>query len=446
MQTLFSELTSFAREAGEAEITGEVRAITGITLTAVGLERVLGIGERCIVHGSDGPVHAEVVGLGTHGTELLPFGSWRGVAAGDRVEVAVGRDVIRPDESWKGRVISASAAPLDGKGHLPEGNEPRPLRAAPPGAFDRKRIGPKLATHVRALDVFTPLCQGQRLGIFAGSGVGKSTLMAMLARYTDCDVVVMALVGERGREVQDFISSDLGPEGMEKAVLVVATGDEPPLTRRQAAWTAMAVAEHFRDQGQHVLLLMDSVTRFAMAQREIGLASREPPTAKGYPPTVFSELPQMLERAGPGPVGKGDITAIFTVLVDGDDMNDPIADAVRGITDGHIVLDRKIAEKGRYPAIDLLASVSRTLPDCHSDVEYTLLTAAHKALAAHADMEELIRIGAYRSGSNPELDRAIAFAGPCETFLSQCKAEHTPPQSSFAEVAGMLDRAGISPG
>lgn len=446
MQTLFSELTSFAREAGEAEITGEVRAITGITLTAVGLERVLGIGERCIVHGSDGPVHAEVVGLGTHGTELLPFGSWRGVAAGDKVEVAIGRDVIRPDESWKGRVISASAGPLDGKGHLPEGNQPRPLRAPPPGAFDRKRIGPKLATHVRALDVFTPLCQGQRLGIFAGSGVGKSTLMAMLARYTDCDVVVMALVGERGREVQDFISSDLGPEGMEKAVLVVATGDEPPLTRRQAAWTAMAVAEHFRDQGQHVLLLMDSVTRFAMAQREIGLASREPPTAKGYPPTVFSELPQMLERAGPGPVGKGDITAIFTVLVDGDDMNDPIADAVRGITDGHIVLDRKIAEKGRYPAIDLLASVSRTLPDCHSDVEYTLLTAAHKALAAHADMEELIRIGAYRSGSNPELDRAIAFAGPCEAFLSQRKAEHTPPQSSFAEVAGMLDRAGISPG
>jgi len=446
MQTLFSELTSFAREAGEAEITGEVRAITGITLTAVGLERVLGIGERCIVHGSYGPVHAEVVGIGTQGTELLPFGSWRGVAAGDRVEVAIGRDVIRPDESWKGRVISASAKPLDGKGHLPEGTQPRPLRASPPGAFDRKRIGPKLATHVRALDVFTPLCQGQRLGIFAGSGVGKSTLMAMLARYTDCDVVVMALVGERGREVQDFISSDLGPEGMEKAVLVVATGDEPPLTRRQAAWTAMAVAEHFRDQGQHVLLLMDSVTRFAMAQREIGLASREPPTAKGYPPTVFSELPQMLERAGPGPVGKGDITAIFTVLVDGDDMNDPIADAVRGITDGHIVLDRKIAEKGRYPAIDLLASVSRTLPDCHSDVEYTLLTAAHKALAAHADMEELIRIGAYRSGSNPELDRAIAFAGPCETFLSQRKAEHTPPQSSFAEVAGMLDRAGISPG
>ncbi|NUH64980.1 flagellar protein export ATPase FliI [Sulfitobacter sp. S0837] len=446
MQTLFSELTSFAREAGEAEITGEVRAITGITLTAVGLERVLGIGERCIVHGSDGPVHAEVVGIGTQGTELLPFGSWRGVAAGDRVEVAIGRDVIRPDESWKGRVISASAAPLDGKGHLAEGTQPRPLRASPPGAFDRKRIGPKLATHVRALDVFTPLCQGQRLGIFAGSGVGKSTLMAMLARYTECDVVVMALVGERGREVQDFIASDLGPEGMEKAVLVVATGDEPPLTRRQAAWTAMAVAEHFRDQGQHVLLLMDSVTRFAMAQREIGLASREPPTAKGYPPTVFSELPQMLERAGPGPVGKGDITAIFTVLVDGDDMNDPIADAVRGITDGHIVLDRRIAEKGRYPAIDLLASVSRTLPDCHSDVEYTLLTAAHKALAAHADMEELIRIGAYRSGSNPELDRAIAFAGPCETFLGQRKSDHTPPATAFAEIAGMLDRAGISPG
>ena len=445
MKAIFSELTSFARDAGEAVINGEVEAITGITLTAVGLQRVLGIGERCIVHGSAGPVQAEVVGLGAHGTELLPFGSWRGVAAGDRVEVDPGRDVIRPDESWKGRVISASAAPLDGKGHLAEGDVPRRLRASPPSAFDRKRIGPKLATHVRALDIFTPLCRGQRLGIFAGSGVGKSTLMAMLARYTECDVVVMALVGERGREVQDFISSDLGPEGMEKAVLVVATGDEPPLTRRQAAWTAMAVAEHFRDQGQHVLLLMDSVTRFAMAQREIGLASREPPTTKGYPPTVFSELPQMLERAGPGPVGKGDITAIFTVLVDGDDMNDPIADAVRGITDGHIVLDRRIAERGRYPAIDLLASVSRTLPECHSDVEYTLLKAAHRALAAHADMEELIRIGAYRSGSNPELDCSIAFAGPCESFLSQRKHEQTSPDIAFSDVATLLDQAGIRP-
>lgn len=445
MQTIFSELTSFARNAGDAQITGEVRAITGITLTAVGLERVLGIGDRCIVYGADRPVHAEVVGLSAQGTELLPFGSWRGVAAGDRVEVETSGDVIRPDESWKGRVINASAKPLDRKGHLPEGNLAYPLRGSPPGAFDRKRIGPKLATHVRALDIFTPLCRGQRLGIFAGSGVGKSTLMAMLARHTECDVVVMALVGERGREVQDFIASDLGPEGMKKAVLVVATGDEPPLTRRQAAWTAMAVAEYYRDQGQHVLLLMDSVTRFAMAQREIGLASREPPTAKGYPPTVFSELPQMLERAGPGPEGKGDITAIFTVLVDGDDMNDPIADAVRGITDGHIVLDRRIAEKGRYPAIDLLSSVSRTLPDCHSELEYTLLTAAHRALAAHADMEELIRIGAYRSGSNLELDRAIAFAGPCEAFLTQRKSEQTTPDVSFSSVATLLDNAGISP-
>lgn len=445
MQTLFSELTSFARDAGEARISGEVSAITGITLTAVGLERVLGIGERCIVHGAAGPVRAEVVGLNARGTELLPFGSWRGVTAGDPVEVDPSQDMIRPDESWKGRVICAAATPLDGKGHLPEGHSPRPLRAAPPGAFDRKRIGPKLATQVRVMDIFTPLCRGQRLGIFAGSGVGKSTLMAMLARHTECDVVVMALVGERGREVQDFISTDLGQEGMKKTVLVVATGDEPPLTRRQAAWTAMAVAEYFRDAGQHVLLLMDSVTRFAMAQREIGLASREPPTAKGYPPTVFSELPQMLERAGPGPHGKGDITAIFTVLVDGDDMNDPIADAVRGITDGHIVLDRRIAERSRHPAIDLLASVSRTLPDCHSDAEYALLTAALRALAAHADMEELIRIGAYRSGTNPELDRAIAFAGSCETFLSQRKAEQTSPQASFSELATLLDCAGISP-
>ncbi|SEN25318.1 FliI/YscN family ATPase [Palleronia pelagia] len=444
MSTTFSELTSFARNAGEARISGEVASITGISLTATGIERAVGIGARCIVRGRRGAVRAEVVGIGPRGTELLPFGSWQGVSAGDTVEVDPVSDAIRPDDRWVGRVINAAGQPIDGKGHLHEGPRSRPTRAEPPNAFARRRIGPKLRTGIRALDIFAPLCQGQRIGIFAGSGVGKSTLMAMIARETEADVVVMALVGERGREVQDFITRDLGEEGLARSVLVVSTGDEAPLSRRQAAWTAMAVAEHFRDRSKHVLLLMDSVTRFAMAQREIGLASREPPTTKGYPPTVFSELPQLLERAGPGSGDAGDITAIFTVLVDGDDMSDPIADAVRGITDGHVVLDRAIAEKGRYPAIDVLTSVSRTLPAAHTDAQNAVRRAAHAALASYEDMAELVRIGAYKPGSNPDLDHAIELAARVDPFLTQGPHDVPGDEDTFALMAGLLDSSGIS--
>jgi flagellum-specific ATP synthase len=281
------------------------------------------------------------------------------------------------------------------------------------------------------------------MGIFAGSGVGKSTLMAMLVRNTNADVAVVGLVGERGREVQDFIQDDLGPEGMARAVVVVATGDEPPLMRRQAAWTATAVAEHFRDEGKQVLLLIDSVTRFAMAQREIGLSGGEPPTSKGYPPTVFSELPHLLERAGPGPQDAGDITGLYTVLVDGDDLNDPIADSVRGILDGHVVLDRRIAEQDRYPAVNVQKSISRMLPDCHGDGEFSIMQAARRALGKYADMEDLIRVGAYRAGADPEVDAAIRFFGPATRFLSQRKGEATPPGAAFGELRRLLTEAGI---
>lgn len=306
-----------------------------------------------------GLIDTEVTGLDHALAQCLPFSDPQGVASGARAELAAGQFAIRPSAGWLGRMVDGLGQPLDGKGPLAPGADPRPIKAAPPPAASRARVGERIETGVRALDVFVPLCRGQRLGLFAGSGVGKSVLLSMLARWTACDVAVIGLIGERGREVQEFVEDDLGAEGLARSVVVVATSDEPALMRRQAAWTTLAIAEHFRDQGLNVLCLMDSVTRFAMAQREIGLASGEPPAAKGYTPTVFAELPRLLERAGPGLPGQGSITGLFTVLVDGDDHNEPVADAVRGILDGHVVITRRIAERGRYPAIDLLKSVSR---------------------------------------------------------------------------------------
>lgn len=443
MNTIFSDLTGSVERIGGTRLQGRVRAVTGLTLVASGLERALGIGARCEVRGAHGPVPAEVVGLGPDGTRILPFGSWEGVSAGDPVEIRPRGDLMRPDDSWIGQVVDALGRPGPMAGRLRQGARAMSVRARPPRALDRRRVGAKLATGVRVLDLFVPLSQGQRMGVFAGSGVGKSTLMAMLARNAEADVVVIGLVGERGREVQDFLQDDLGPEGRARSVVVVATSDEPPLMRRQAAWTALSVAEYFRDQGKQVLLLLDSVTRFAMAQREIGLAGGEPPTTRGYPPTVFAELPRLLERAGPGTEEAGDITALFTVLVDGDDMNEPIADAVRGILDGHVVLDRHIAERGRYPAVNIQRSVSRMLPGCHRPEEYRLYEAARRVLGKYADMEELIRLGAYQPGADAETDMAIRLAGPADSFLSQRKGEATPPAEAFAELERHLVAAGV---
>jgi len=297
------------------------------------------------------------------------------------------------------------------------------------------------------MDVFTTCCRGQRLGVFAGSGVGKSVLLSMLARHATCDAVVVGLIGERGREVREFIEETLGEAGLARAVVVVATSDEPALKRRQAAFMTMAIAEYLRDQDLEVLCLMDSVTRFAMAQREIGLAAGEPPTTKGYTPTVFSELPKLLERAGPGPVRPdgavaGPITGLFTVLVDGDDHNEPIADAVRGILDGHIVMERAIAERGRFPAINVLKSISRTMPGCQTPLERETVAKARTSLAAYANMEELIRIGAYRSGADAEVDRAIALNPALESFLAQDKDDYTSLPDAFDRMDGILEREG----
>jgi flagellum-specific ATP synthase len=337
-------------------------------------------------------------------------------------------------------VVNAFGHPIDSKGALAQGMQAYPLRASPPPAHTRARIGDKLDLGVRALNTFVTCCRGQRMGIFAASGVGKSMLLGMLARNTDADVIVIGLVGERGRELKEFIEDDLGAEGLKRSVVVAATSDEAPLLRRQAAFVAMSTAEYFRDQGLHVLLLMDSVTRFAMAQREIGLSAGEPPAAKGYTPTVFAELPRLLERAGPGHEGtKGSITGLFAVLVEGDDHNEPISDAVRGILDGHIVLDRAIAERGRYPAVNVLKSLSRAMPQCNSDIEQQIVTKARAELAIYEDMAELIRLGAYRSGTNPEVDRAITMNAPIETFLKQKKDEPADLASGYAALSKIVD-------
>ena len=367
----------------------------------------------------------------------MPLGALDGVSLGARADFDDRASLIYPSRNWLGRVVDAFGRAADGKGPLAQGPIGYPLKASPPSAHTRARVGGKLDLGVKALNAFVTCCKGQRMGIFAGSGVGKSTMLAMLARNTDADAIVIGLVGERGRELKEFIEDDLGPEGLRRSVVVAATSDEPALVRRQAAYVATAIAEQLRDQGLHVLLLMDSVTRFAMAQREVGLSAGEPPATKGYTPTVFAELPRLLERAGPGVQGTtGSITGLYTVLVEGDDHNEPIADAVRGILDGHIVLERAIAERGRFPAINILKSVSRAMPKCNSEAEQTIVARARVPLAVYEDMAELIRLGAYKSGTNADVDAAIKVYPQIEAFLSQKKDERV----TLAEGYATLDR------
>ena len=289
------------------------------------------------------------------------------------------------------------------------------------------------------MNAFLTCCRGQRMGIFSGSGVGKSTLLSMMARHTEAKVSTIGLIGERGREAREFVEDDLGAEGLARSVVVVATSDESPLVRRQAAFVTMAVSEYFRDHGADVLCLMDSITRFAMAQREISLSAGEPPASKGYTPSVFAELPRLLERAGPGVAGQGTITGLFTVLVEGDDHNEPVADAVRGILDGHVVLDRAIAERGRYPPVNVLRSVSRTMPDCNTDAENAIVDRARRLTATYEDMAELIRLGAYRHGSDTEVDEAIRYHDALEGFLDQREHERTSLEESYRLLAELLE-------
>jgi flagellum-specific ATP synthase len=426
-------------------IYGRVAAVNGLLIEARGGMSRLSIGARAeIERPADAPLLAEVVGFRDTRALMMPFGAVEGVAPGAEITIRPDGASVRPTLAWRGRIVNAFGEPIDGKGPLPQGPTAYPLRAPPPPAHARGRVGERLDLGVRAMDVFTTCCRGQRLGVFAGSGVGKSVLLSMLAREATCDAVVVGLIGERGREVREFIEETLGEAGLARAVVVVATSDEPALTRRQAAYMTLALAEYLRDQDKEVLCMMDSVTRFAMAQREIGLAAGEPPTTKGYTPTVFTELPKLLERAGPGPrrpdgTTAGPITGIFTVLVDGDDHNEPIADAVRGILDGHIVMERAIAERGRFPAINVLKSISRTMPACQTPQERQIVKGAREVLSAYANMEELIRIGAYRAGSDPVIDRAIKLNPALEAFLSQNKDEATRLDEAFARMQAVLN-------
>jgi flagellum-specific ATP synthase len=402
------------RRADLLERRGRVRDVIGLVVEASGLDAE--VGEVCLVQtGRDRqPVPAEVVGFRGSGTLLMPLGEMHGIGPGKPVAATGETFRVPVGDALLGRVVDGFGQPLDGSELALSAR--RPATSPPPDPLSRPRIERRLALGVRALDAFVPCGVGQRLGIFAGSGVGKSSLLGMIARSTSADVNVIALVGERGREVREFVERDLGP-ALERSVVVVATSDQPALVRIKAAFAATAIAEHFRDRGADVLLMMDSVTRFAMAQREVGLAIGEPPATRGYTPSVFALLPRLLERAGTSP--DGSITGLYTVLVDGDDMNEPVADAVRSILDGHAVLTRELAHANHYPAVDVLQSVSRLAGDIAPPESRAAAGDVRRLIAAHRDKEDLIAIGAYQAGGDPVVDAAIALREPIDAFLRQ---------------------------
>lgn len=447
MDRLSEKAEAMISRMPEYEVYGRVTKVLGLLVEIAGFGSALSIGSQVhLTPSEDRIIPCEVVGFKDGHALLMPFGSLEGVSLGCKAVIQRTKPVIMPDKRWLGRVINGMGQPIDGKGPLPYGAHAMALRNTPPAPHSRQRMGNQLDLGVRAVNTFLATCRGQRMGIFSGSGVGKSVLLSMMARYTAADVSVIGLVGERGREVQEFLEDDLGEDGLARSVVVVATGDEPALMRRQAAYTTLAIAEYFRDQGQQVLCLIDSLTRFAMAQREIGLSAGEPPTSKGYPPTTFGELARLLERAGPGAPGKGSITGLFAVLVEGDDHNEPVSDAVRGIVDGHIVMERTIADRGRYPAINVLKSVSRSMPKAISEPRNEILKKAKRLITRYEDMEELIRLGAYRKGSDPEVDEAIEIYPKIEAFLGQNKEECTSIDQGFAmlaDIVGMVDTTDI---
>ncbi len=416
-----SELECLTAEISALRPIYNVGRVAGVgrgVLTVTGLSHLASLGDQiCICHRTGADIYGEVLELQAETITVLPDQSAEGVVIGDRV-LLLGELRIAPSNHWIGRVIDPSGRPLDGRALL-RGAIDHPLRAQPPKAAERRPMRGRLETHIAVFDTLLPIVRGQRIGLFAGSGVGKSTLLAKFARGVQADVVVIALIGERGREVREFVDHVLGPEGMARSVVVTATSDQSPLVRRRCAWTAMAVAEHFRDQGQHVLLLADSITRFADAHREVALASGEAASLRGYPPSTAHLIMSLCERAGPGSAQSGDITAVFSVLVAGSDMEEPIADILRGVLDGHVVLDRKIAERGRFPAIDLLRSVSRSLPEAATPEENAVIARARSLLGAYENAEMMIKAGLYSQGSDPLTDAAIRVWPALERFLSE---------------------------
>ena len=441
--TDLSRLAAEIRSLTPVREVGRVVAVDGGLLHLRGLERHARIGDQLRVYRRGGmPLGGEVLQLNTDCAVMLPDASPEGVSLGDRAAL-LDASTISPSPAWIGRVVDPFGAPLDGRPLL-RGDTPQPLRADPPAPATRHPMGARLETGMSIFNTMLPIVEGQRIGLFAGSGVGKTSLLAHLARNMEADVVVVAMVGERGRELRDFVDNVLGEKGMARAVVVAATSDRSPLVRRRCAWAAMAVAEYFRDQGQHVLFLADSITRFAEAHREVAVAAGELPSLRGYPPSTAHTIMSLCERAGPGSAYSGTITAILSVLVAGSDMEEPVADILRGVLDGHVVLDRKIAERGRYPAIDLLRSVSRSLPHAASEDENRTIAEARQLLGAYAQSEMMIRAGLYTQGSDPLLDQAIRLWPDLDAYLAEPEAQNTA--NSFNRLRLILRRAATRSG
>ncbi len=435
LSRLGDAVTIVARKNARLAVSGVVTEVSPSHFRVEGLSRFLRLDDCVLLEGGGRACHGQAIRIDRNGVLVKSFESNAGVGLGARV-TQLGPIEIAPHVRWKGRVVDALGNPIDGLGPLPQGAT-RALDAPPPNPMTRARIHTPAPTGVAAIDAFTPLCRGQRIGVFAGSGVGKSTLLSMMTRSAAFDSAIVCLVGERGREVRDFMSEALG-QSAANAVVVVATGDESPMMRRLAPLTATAIAESYRDEGQSVLLIMDSVTRYAHALREIALAAGEPPAANGFAPSVFADIPRLLERAGPGAEGGGTITAIFSVLVDGDNHNDPIADCIRGTLDGHIVLEREIAEQGRYPAINILKSISRLADRVWSAPERDAVAKARALVARFEDTRDLRLLGGYQPGGDAELDRAVELTPAIYRTLQQAPESPTKP-GVIKELSAILD-------
>ncbi|QFU10292.1 Flagellum-specific ATP synthase [Rhodobacteraceae bacterium THAF1] len=417
---------------------GQVCGILEGTIEVSGLNRLVAIGDRVRIGATGRELMGEIVGAEGTKMRVLPDGSAGGLRIGDDVAV-MGVTTVSPDDSWIGRIVDPAGRPLDGRPLLP-GPTNRSLAARAPAAADRRTMGARIETGLRAFNTLLPIVRGQRIGLFAGSGVGKSSLLAALARRLDADVVVFAMIGERSREIRDAVERGLGPDGMARTVIIAATADAPATERARCLPAALSVAEHHRDAGKHVLLLADSITRHAEAHRQVAGARGETPVFGGYPASMPTDIAALCERAGPGAEGQGDITAVFTVLVAGGDHDGPVADTLRGILDGHIVLDRRIAERGRFPAVDLSRSVSRSLPEAASDHENTLIAETRRLIGAYERSEMMIKAGLYAAGSDRTLDAAIESWARIDTFLSQSEAGTM--QDSFVALARCLSRRG----
>jgi flagellum-specific ATP synthase len=434
MVTLFDKYIETTERVDPIKCVGRIFRVQGLLIESRGPQAI--IGEICRIEAPKGRglIRAEVVGLRDDIVQLMAYEETDGIEVGNRVIASGSRLEVPVSPKLLGRVLDALGNPVDGKGEI-ESPVLYPAMANPPDPLKRRRITRRVSTGVRAIDGLLAVGRGQRMGIFAGSGVGKSTLLGMIARNTSADVNVVALIGERGREVNDFIEKDLGPEGLARSVLVVTPSSSPPLARLRGAYVATAVAEFFRDQGLDVMLLFDSVTRFARAQREIGLASGEPPATRGYTPSMFDSMPKLLERSGTS--SRGSITGFYTILVDGDDLDEPVSDTVRGILDGHIVLSRTLAQRNHYPAIDVLGSISRLAPAVSGPVSFKAAGIIRRNMAVYAEAEDLINVGAYHQGSNPAIDEAITKHREIEDFLIQGMGEKSSLEETLAGISGI---------